>query len=78
MKTMTCRELRGPCDLGHTGDDANAVIKAQDKHLKEAVAAGDETHAGADPVSAIEGVEVRRRAASADPSRVADPHVDTG
>ena len=44
MKTMTCRQLGGPCDLelqGETGDD---VIKAQDRHLKEAVKAGDDTH----------------------------------
>jgi predicted small metal-binding protein len=44
MKTMTCRQLGGPCDLEHRGDTADAVIKAQDKHLKEAVAAGDTTH----------------------------------
>ncbi len=44
MKTMTCRQLGGPCDLGHTGKSANDVIKAQDRHLKEVVAAGDEAH----------------------------------
>ena len=44
MKTMTCRQLGGPCDLGHRGETADEVIKAQDKHLKEAVAAGDESH----------------------------------
>ena len=44
MKTMTCRELGGPCDLAHQGENANEVIKAQDRHLKEAVAAGDTTH----------------------------------
>jgi hypothetical protein len=47
MKTMTCKELGGPCDLALSGDDANAVIKAQDQHLKDAVAAGDETHRAA-------------------------------
>ena len=47
MKTMTCQDLGGPCDLQHTGDDANDIIKAQDQHLKDAVAAGDETHAAA-------------------------------
>jgi hypothetical protein len=44
MKTMTCRQMGGPCDVafhGATGDD---VIKAQDSHLKEMVAGGDETH----------------------------------
>jgi predicted small metal-binding protein len=47
MKTMTCRQLGGPCDLAHHGDTANEVIKAQDSHLKEAVASGDEAHRSA-------------------------------
>ena len=47
MKTMTCRQRGGPCDHPHRGDDADAVIKAQDQHLKEAVAAGDDAHAPA-------------------------------
>jgi predicted small metal-binding protein len=44
MKTMTCRQLGGPCDVEHHGKDHNEVIKAQDRHLKAQVAAGDETH----------------------------------
>jgi hypothetical protein len=44
MKTMTCQQLGGPCDLAHSGATADEVIKAQDKHLKEAVSAGDSTH----------------------------------
>ena len=44
MKTMTCRQLGGPCDLGHRGETADEVVKAQDRHLKEAVAAGDTAH----------------------------------
>jgi hypothetical protein len=44
MKTMTCRQLGGPCDLGHHGNTANDVIKAQDRHLKAMVEAGDDTH----------------------------------
>ncbi|WP_370325335.1 hypothetical protein [Euzebya sp.] len=44
MKTMTCRELGGPCDLAHHGEDANEVIQAQDQHLKDAVAAGRTDH----------------------------------
>lgn len=44
MKTMSCRQLGGPCDLQHQGESADDVIVAQDKHLKEAVKAGDETH----------------------------------
>lgn len=44
MKTMTCRQLGGPCDLEHRGDSADDVIQAQDRHLKEAEKAGDATH----------------------------------
>jgi hypothetical protein len=44
MKTMTCRQLGGPCDLELHGESADDVIKAQDRHLQEAVAAGDATH----------------------------------
>ncbi|MCY7401439.1 MAG: hypothetical protein LH477_10880 [Nocardioides sp.] len=44
MKTMSCRQLGGPCDLAHSGETADDVIKAQDRHLKEAEAAGDATH----------------------------------
>ena len=35
MKTMTCKQLGGPCDHPHHGADADAVIKAQDQHLKD-------------------------------------------
>ena len=41
MKTMTCRQLGGPCDLPHRGMTADEVIKAQDRHLNDAVANGD-------------------------------------
>lgn len=41
---MTCRELGGPCDEAHRGATANDVIKAQDRHLKERVSAGDDAH----------------------------------
>ncbi len=44
MKTMTCRQLGGPCDHPHHGNTANDVIKAQDAHLREQVAAGDTAH----------------------------------
>ena len=47
MKTMTCRDLGGACDLPLSGDTADEVIKAQDAHLKEIVAGGDEAHIGA-------------------------------
>ena len=44
MKTMTCKQLGGPCNLSLPGETANDVIKAQDNHLKEMVAGGDTTH----------------------------------
>lgn len=44
MKTMTCRQLGGPCEVAHQGQSANEVIKAQDRHLKEVVAQGDAAH----------------------------------
>ncbi|NNG19209.1 hypothetical protein HJ590_06365 [Naumannella sp. ID2617S] len=44
MKTMTCKELGGPCDLAHRGETADDVIKAQDQHLKDAEKAGDTAH----------------------------------
>jgi len=47
MKTMTCKQLGGPCDLQLSGDSADEIIKAQDKHLNEVVAAGDGTHQSA-------------------------------
>ena len=47
MKTMTCKQLGGPCDLAHHGITADEVIKAQDKHLKDVVAKGDAVHEGA-------------------------------
>jgi hypothetical protein len=47
MKTMTCKQLGGPCDVEHRGESADDVIQAQDQHLKDAVAAGDDTHATA-------------------------------
>ena len=47
MKTMTCRQLGGPCDFAHRGSTADEVIKAQDGHLKEMVASGDESHQSA-------------------------------
>lgn len=44
MKTMTCQELGGPCNFAHRGESADEIIKAQDRHLKELVRAGDEAH----------------------------------
>ena len=47
MKTMTCEQLGGACDLQLRGNTADEVIKAQDKHLRDVVAGGDEAHKGA-------------------------------
>jgi hypothetical protein len=47
MKTMTCKQMGGPCDTAFQGTTADEVIKAEDKHLKEMVAKGDETHKSA-------------------------------
>ena len=44
MKTMTCRQLGGPCGFEHRGQTADEVIKSQDQHLKDAVVGGDDTH----------------------------------
>lgn len=43
-RSLTCRELGGACDLAHRGHDANEVIKAQDRHLRDAVSAGSVDH----------------------------------
>ena len=47
MKTMTCKQMGGPCDLPFRGESADEVIKAQDRHLKEVVASGDQMHQSA-------------------------------
>lgn len=44
MKTMTCRQLGGPCDHPHRGESADDVINAQDQHLREVVVDGDTAH----------------------------------
>jgi predicted small metal-binding protein len=44
MKTMTCQQLGGPCDFAHHGENADEVIKLQDKHLNEIVSNGDTAH----------------------------------
>jgi hypothetical protein len=44
VKTMTCKQLGGPCDFALHAQTADEVIKAQDKHLNDIVAGGDEAH----------------------------------
>jgi hypothetical protein len=52
-KTMTCKQLGGPCDLPLQGRTADEIIKLQDKHLKDVVAGGDATHG--DALAAMKG-----------------------
>jgi predicted small metal-binding protein len=47
MKSISCRQLGGPCDLELQGNSADEVIKLQDAHLKQMMAAGDEAHKSA-------------------------------
>lgn len=44
VKTMTCKDLGGPCELAHHGETADEIIKAQDQHLRQMVAGGDQAH----------------------------------
>jgi hypothetical protein len=44
MKTLTCRELDGPCDLALSAATGDEIIKALDRHLREAVRSGDTAH----------------------------------
>ena len=47
MKSMTCKQLGGPCDREHHGDDADEIIHAPDHHLKDSVAAAETDHEAA-------------------------------
>lgn len=47
MKTMTCRQLGGPCDATLSGTTADEIIKAQDRHLRETVRGGGSDHLAA-------------------------------
>jgi hypothetical protein len=44
MKTMTCKQLGGPCEFLHEGSTADDIIKAQDRHLQNMVDGGDDQH----------------------------------
>jgi hypothetical protein len=44
MKTMTRKQLGGPCGFANEGAAADEVIRAQDLHLREMVASGEEDH----------------------------------
>lgn len=44
MKTITCRQLGGPCDHDLRAETADQAIKDQDRHLKQSVKEGDAIH----------------------------------
>jgi hypothetical protein len=44
MKTITCKQLGGPCDTAFHANTADEAIKAQDAHLKTMVEGGDTLH----------------------------------
>lgn len=44
MKTMTCKQLYGPCDELISGATAEEMIANSQKHAMEMVASGDNLH----------------------------------
>lgn len=44
MKTMTCKQLHGPCDALIHGESAEEMMENSQKHGMEMVAKGDEEH----------------------------------
>ena len=70
MKTMTCRQMGGPCDTPIHGNTADELIKNGDAHLTAMVAQGDESHKEAakmmadmkqNPASGMEWYEKMKR-----------------
>ena len=47
MKTMTCKQLYGPCDAFIHGETAEEMMENSKKHAMEMVAKGDEVHINA-------------------------------
>ena len=88
MKTMTCRDLGGPCESTHRASSPDEIIKAQDKHLREMVAGGDDTHTSAlnemkgrwrHPVSAMGWYRATKREFAARPPQTQPmPRTDGG
>lgn len=79
MKTMTCRQMGGVCDLAHEGEDHNDVIKAHDAHLRAVVAEGDTAHVPAldamkgrwkRPISGLRWYRQVQRDLAAQPERI--------
>lgn len=44
MKTMTCKQLHGPCDVLIHGETAEEMIENSQKHGMEMAARGDQDH----------------------------------
>jgi hypothetical protein len=44
MKTMTCKQLYGPCDAPIRGETAEEMMENSKKHTMEMAAKGDEEH----------------------------------
>ena len=44
MKTMTCKQLYGPCDALIHGESPEEIIENSKKHAMEMVAKGDKVH----------------------------------
>ena len=47
MKTMTCKQLYGPCDALIHGETAEEMMENSKKHAMEMAAKGDELHINA-------------------------------
>ena len=47
MKTMTCKQLYGPCDALIHGETAEEMMENSKKHAMEMDAKGDEVHINA-------------------------------
>lgn len=86
MKTMTCKDLGGPCDFAHQASSADQIIKAQDKHVRAMVAGGDDTHTNAldemkgrwrHPISGLGWYRSTKRDFAARPDDRADPEAPT-
>jgi len=44
MKTLTCRDLGGPCDAQFTGESFGELGKKSHAHVMEQMQKGDEAH----------------------------------
>lgn len=44
MKTMTCRQMGGPCDHPNHGSTVDEMMADGAKHIQEEAAKGDEAH----------------------------------